>query len=227
MLGGGELEPIVHHGVLREGVEPVVRSPDLVEEDPIVLVLQDRLDLLFGRFLLDLSNGKILFARDVALVLPSMGPLCIPAPTLAPALMLLLGRMPVLVPPAAPTSTLVPTAYSAMLGTVESAELVQRVGWNASMKHSAVPDLLRPLGRLQSRGIDQCRSAGPLVCEFPGVGDGRVAARWWAGIRSHRWGGGGEIVILPTIDARIKYREFQAVDRKIVAVPAGDATLRS
>ena len=39
MLGSGELEPIVHYRVLREGVETVVRSLDLVEEDPIVLIL--------------------------------------------------------------------------------------------------------------------------------------------------------------------------------------------
>jgi len=191
MLCGGELGPIVHHSVLREGVEPVVRSLDLVEEDPVVLILQDRLDLLFGRLLLDMSNCKILFARDVALVLHSMGPLRVAALALAPAPAptLFLGRAPVLVPPTAPTSTIVPIAYSAMLGAVASAELVQRVGWNASMKHSAVPDLLRPLRWLQSRGMDECRSAGPLVCEFPGVGNGRVAAWRWAGKRGHRWRG--------------------------------------
>jgi len=227
MFRGGELESIVHHSVIREGVEPVVRSLGLVEEDPIILILQDRFDLLFGRLLLDMSNCKILFARDVTLVLPSMRPLCVAALALAPASILFLGRVPVLVPPAAPTSTLVPVTYSAMLRTVESAELVQRAGWNPSMKHSAVPDLLRPLRRLQSRGIYECRFAGPLVCEFPGVGDGRVAAWRWAGMRSHRWGGGlGEIGILPSIDTRIKYREFRVVGRKM-AVPAGDATQRS
>ena len=136
-----------------------------------------------------MSDGKILFARDVTLVLPSMSPIDVAALALAPTFFL--GRIPVLVPPATPTSTLIPTAYSAMFGTVGSVKLFQRVGWNTSMKHSIIPDLLRPLRRLQSRGIDKSRSASPLVCDLPGVGDGRVAAWRWAGVRSHCWGEGG------------------------------------
>lgn len=146
MLRSGELEPIVHHGVFGEGVEPVIGSLDLVEEDSVVLILQDRLDLLLGGLLLDLSNREIVLARDMSLVLPSMVSIGLAALTLTPVPFP--GRMPVLVPSTAPTSTLVPTAYRAMLRTIGTMEFIQRVGRNASMKHGVVPDLLRPLGRL-------------------------------------------------------------------------------
>ena len=186
MLRSGELEPIVHHRVFRKGVESVVRSLGIVEENSTVLMLQDRLELLFGGLLLDVFDGKIPFAWDVVLVLPLMGPIDIvilasaPAPTLFPI------RMFDLVPSAAPTSTLVPAADSATIGTTEAMELIQSVWRNASMKHNVVPDVLRPLGGLRARGIDECRSAGPLVGKLPGLGHRRVAAGWWAVERCHR-----------------------------------------
>jgi len=148
MLCSWELVPIVHHSVLREGVESVVRSLSLVEEDSAVVVLQDRLDLrllfrwllqdrpdlpfgwflqdgldlLLGWFLLDVSDDKIAFSRDVALVLSSMCSISVAAFALAP--ILLPGWMTVLISPTAPTSTLISTAYSAMIGMIETTELV-------------------------------------------------------------------------------------------------------
>jgi len=163
VLRSGELEPTVHHGVFREGVESVVRSLSIVEEDSTVLMLQDRLELLLGGLLLDVFDGKILFARDVDLVLPVMDPIDIVVLASAPAPALFPVRMFGLVSPAAPTSTLVPATDSATIGTTDAMELIQSVGRNASMKHNAVPDVLSPLGGLRARGIDECRSAGPLV----------------------------------------------------------------
>lgn len=184
MFRSGELEPIVCHDVFGEGVEPVIRPLDIVEEDPTILILQDRLELLLGRLLLDALDGKILFGRDVTLVPPFLDFINVVALALAPTPFF--GRIPDFVPPTAPTSTLGPTAYIAMFRTTEAMELLQSVGRNAGMKHSAVPDVLRPLGRLQTRGVDKGGSAGPLVCELPGAGDGRVAAWWWAGEWCHR-----------------------------------------
>lgn len=184
MLRGGELEPIVRHRVFGESVQSVVRSLDIVKEESAVLILQDRLQLLFGRLLLDTFDGKVLLAGDVDLVLPFTDSVDIVAP--APTPTLFPGRKPNLVPAAAPASTLIPAAYSAMLRTTGTMELIQSVGRNAGMKHSAVPGILRPLRRLQTRGIDECGSAGPLVRELPGAGDRRVAARWWAVQGCHR-----------------------------------------
>jgi len=84
------------------------------------------------------------------------------------------------VPPAASTSALVPAADRATLGTASTVKLVQCVGRDASMKHHAIPDVLRPLGRLRARRIDEGGATGPLVYELPGAGDRRVAAWWWA-----------------------------------------------
>ena len=146
MLSSGKSETIVLHRVFRKGVEPVVRSLDIVEENSAVLVLQDRLELLLGWLLLNALDGEILFARDVALVPSLIDPIDIVALALAPTLFF--GRIPDLVPPAAPTPALGPVAYSAMFGTTEAVEFLQSVGRNAGMKHSAVPDVLRPLRRL-------------------------------------------------------------------------------
>jgi len=182
MLRGWVFEPIVRHGVVRKGGEPVVRPLDVVEEDSIVFVLHDRLDLLLGGFLLDTLDGEVVFARDVVLVLPLVDPvdIVVPAfaPAPAPAPTLFPGRMFDFVPSAAPTSTLVPAADGATLRTASTVELVQCVGRDASMKHNAIPDVLRPLSRLRARGIDEGRTTGPLVRELPGAGDRRVAA-WW------------------------------------------------
>lgn len=189
MFRGGELEPIVQDGVFGEGVESVIRSLDIVEEDPTILVLHDRLELLFGWLLLDTFDSKILFARKVALVLPFADSIDVVASASAPTL--LPGRMFILVPPAAPAPALVPVADSAMLRTTETMELLQSVGRNTGVKHGIVPDVLRPLRRLQSRGIDESGSAGPLVGELPGLGDRRVATWWWAVEGRHRWVFGG------------------------------------
>ena len=182
MLRSGIFEPIIRHRVVRKGGESVVRPLDVVEEDSIILVLHDGLDLFLGGFLLDTLDGKVVFAWDVVLVLPLVDPVDIVVPTLAPAPApaLLPGRMFDFVPPATPTSALVPAADGATLGTASTVELVQCVGRDASMKHNAIPDVLRPLSRLRARGIDEGGTAGPLVCELPGAGDRRVAAWWWA-----------------------------------------------
>jgi len=180
MLRGGELEPVVHHRVVGKGGESVVRPLDVIEEDSTVLVLHDRLELLLGGFLLNTLDGEIVFVRDVVLVLSLVDPVDIVVPALvpAPASTFFPGRMFDFIPPATPTSTLAPAADSTTLRTVEAMKLVQCVGWDASMKHNAIPDVLRPLSRLRARGIDEGGSAGPLVCELPGAGDRRVAA-WW------------------------------------------------
>jgi hypothetical protein len=184
MFRGGELEPIIEDGVFREGVESVIRPLDIVKEDSTILMLHDRLELLFGRLLLDTFDGKILFAREVALVLPFADSIDVVAFASAPTL--LPGRMTILVPPAAPAPALVPVANSAMLRTTETMELLQSVGRNTGVKHGVIPDVLRPLRGLQSRRIDEGRSAGPLVCDLPGLGDRRVATWWWAVEGRHR-----------------------------------------
>ena len=188
MFRSRELEPIVHHRVIREGGESVVRSLDIVEEDSAILVLHDRLELLLGGFLLDGFDGEILFARNVILVLPLMNPIdiVVSASAPAPAPQIFPGRMFGSVPSAAPTSALGPAADSGMLRTAEAMKLIQSVGRDASMEHNAIPDVLRPLRRLRVRGIDEGRSTGPLVCELPGAGHRRVTARWWTVERCHR-----------------------------------------
>ena len=85
MLGSRELEPFVHHRVFREGVESVVRSLDIVEEDSAVLVLQDRLEFLLGGLLLDAFDGKILFGRGVVLILSLVDSVDIVVPASTPA----------------------------------------------------------------------------------------------------------------------------------------------
>lgn len=178
MLRSAELEPIVHDRVFREGGESVVRPLDIVEEDSTVLVLHDRLEFLLRGFLLDPFDGEILFARDVVLILHVVDSVDIVVSSPTPAPVLFPGQMFNLVPPAAPTPALLPTANTATFGTTEAMELIQSVGRNASMKHDVIPGILGPLRRLQARGIDEGGSAGPLVRELPGAGDRRVAARW-------------------------------------------------
>ena len=126
MLRGGDLEPIVHHRVVRKGSKTVVRPLDIVEEDSTVLVLHDRLELLLGGFLLNTLDGEIVFVRDVVLVLPLVDPvgIVVPAPVPAPASTFFLGRMFGFIPPATPTPTLVPAADSATLGMAEAVKLV-------------------------------------------------------------------------------------------------------
>ena len=154
MFRGGELEPIVHHRVVRKGSKPVVRPLDVVEEDSIVLVLHDRLELLLGGFLLDTLDGEIVFVRDMVLVISLMDPVGVvvpapaPAPAPAPTPTLFPGRMFDFVPPAAPTSALVSATDIVTLRTAEAVKFVQRVGRDASMEHDAIPDILRPLSRL-------------------------------------------------------------------------------
>lgn len=146
VLRGRKLVPIVHDGVIREGVEFVIRSPDIVEEDPAILVLQDRLELLLGRRLLDGLNGKVPPARDVILVLPPLaGSICITSPTPAPA------PTPSPVRPfggTGPPTAPAPTPALATLGTATPMELLQSVFRNAGVKHDLVPHVLRPLGGL-------------------------------------------------------------------------------
>lgn len=131
-----------------------------------------------GRLLLDALDGKILFAREMVLILPLVDSIEI--------VVFPLGRVLDPVPPTAPTSTLVPAADTTAFGTAKTVEFVQSVGRNTGMKHNVVPDVLRPLRRLQARGMDEGSSAGPLVGELPGVGDGRIAARRWTVERCHR-----------------------------------------
>ena len=187
MFRGGEPEPIVHHRVFGECVETVVRPLDVVEEDSTVLVLHDRLEFLLGGFLIDAFNGEILFTRDVILVFPRMGvpDVVVPTPTPTPAPTNFPGRMSDPVPSAAPASIPNPFADVAMVRRVEAMKLLQSVLWDAGMKHSVIPIVSRPLGRLQAAGIDEGGLAGPLVRELPGAGDRRVAARWKTVERCH------------------------------------------
>jgi hypothetical protein len=187
---GGEPEPIIHHRVFGGRVEPIVRPFDIVEEDPTVLVLHDRLEFLLGGSLLDTFDGEVLFGRDVVLIFPHMGvtdvvvPASAPAPTPAPTR--LPGRVSNPVPPATPASILNPIAEAAVVRRVEAMELLQSVLRDPSMEHSVVPNVSRPLSGLRASGIDEGRSAGPLVRELPCAGDGRVAARWQTVERCHR-----------------------------------------
>jgi hypothetical protein len=85
MLRGWELEPVVHDRVIRERVESIIRSLDGVKEESAILMLQDRLELLLGRLLLETFEGEILFTRDMDSVLPLMNPVDLTVSTLAPA----------------------------------------------------------------------------------------------------------------------------------------------
>ena len=85
MFRGGELEPIVQNGVFGEGVESIIRSLDIVEEDSAVLVLQDRLEFLLGGLPLDAFDGKILFGRGVVLILSLVDSVDIVVPASTPA----------------------------------------------------------------------------------------------------------------------------------------------
>ena len=91
MLRSRELVPIVHNGVIGEGVESIVRSPDIVEEDPTVPMLQDRLELLLGMPLVERLNSKVPFGRNVVVILPLADPIdvMVPASTPAPTFLLL------------------------------------------------------------------------------------------------------------------------------------------
>jgi len=140
MLRSGVLESVVRHRVIGEGVESVVWSLDVVEEDSAILMLQDRLELLLRGLLLDALDGKILFAREMVLILPLVDSIEI--------VVFALGRVLDLVPPAASTSTLVPATDTTKFWTAKTVEFVQSVGRNTGMKHNVVPDVLRPLRRL-------------------------------------------------------------------------------
>ena len=163
MLRGGELESVVYDGVIRASVEPIMRSHGNVKEESVILMLQDRLELLLGRLLLLLHTfeAKILFARDVVLVLPLVDSV----------------DLTVSAPASTPTSTLASITDTTTPRATEPAKFVQSVLWDAGVKHSSVPDMLRPLGRLQTRG-NPSGSTGPFVRNLPIFDDGRVTPRW-------------------------------------------------
>ena len=180
MLGSGELVPIVHHRVIRECVEFVIRSLGVVEEDSTVLMLQDRLELLVGRLLLERFNDKVLFAQHMVLIVAFVNWIDIvaPAPTPAPAL-LPMRSFGGAVSPAAPTPAL------ATLGTAAPMELVQSISGNASAKHDLIPNILRPLSRLQTGRVNESGSTGPFVRDLPAFGDRGVTTRRQAVARCH------------------------------------------
>ena len=76
----------------------------------------------------------------------------VPSPALAPTLLPV--RLLDWLPSTVTAPSIVPTADRTANGTVDAMELFQSIGWDASVKHNVVPDLLRPLGRLQTRGVD-------------------------------------------------------------------------
>lgn len=139
MLRSGVLVPLVYNVVVREGVEFIIRSPEIVEEDSTIFVLQDRLELLLGRFLVDRLDGKVIFAGDVVLVLPLVNPIGVAGPSPAPTpawTLFLLRPFSGAVPPTAPTPTL------ATFRATASVKFVQSVLRHASIKHDRIPDVL-------------------------------------------------------------------------------------
>lgn len=125
-----------------------------------------------------MSEGKIFFGRDVVLVLSFVNPIRIVVPAAAPAPTLSsVGLSVRSIPLTTATSAPGPAAENGTFWAGETMEFIQSVSRNTCMNHSVVPDLWRPLRRLQTR-MDHGGSTGPFVGELPGVDDAGVAAGW-------------------------------------------------
>ena len=177
MLRSGEFGSTVHDRVIREGVEPIIRSLGVVKKDPAISMLQDRLEPLLGGFLLDMFEGRIRFGwAKGPLILMDSADLAVLAPTPAPTFLPVRMSSDGPVPPSAPASTLGPAADFAALHAIEAMEPIHILWWKSTLK-----EVVEPVGRwlmmVQTGGVDHSGSL-QFCRKLPRFGDMRVMVGW-------------------------------------------------